>query len=264
MKTSGRWAAVLVAAAVAGGCGMPADQPKQAGKQEEKPMASTLIVGIDASGSFRDERLYDEAVEFGAYYIYAHLNGLGGLRAPAAMFVGSIGGTRLGDVKSFHPLNDFEGRTVEQIAADMRTWFPPTDFYTDFNAFVQRVSSLVRERGLILAPLNIVLLSDGVPDVPPGTRLEARESPYNRIDLSPLEFLSRSVAVRLLYASPRVGENWKRLVRRKRVRLWTQEAQVMVGWHHHYDPNRPLARQDELWKWLRDNVDFRVRAGAVF
>jgi hypothetical protein len=245
---------VLLAAIVAG-CTPPAAQ------EGKKPANNTMVIGIDVSGSFRESRLYDDAVEFAALYIYAHLNGLAGLRVPTALFVSSVGGVRSGEPKSFHPINDFEGRSIEQIAADIRIWFPQTDPYTDYNAFFQRVAGLVKERGLILAPLNVVVLSDGVPDVPPGTRLAANENPYSRIDLSPLEFLSRSVTVRLLYASPSVGENWKRMIRHKRVRMWTQEAQVMAGWHKQFKPGVPLARQDDLWKWVQDNVDFRARGG---
>ncbi|MGH7537464.1 MAG: hypothetical protein ACREMF_02415 [Gemmatimonadales bacterium] len=232
--------------------------------QPDKPASATFVIGIDVSGSFRDSRLYDDAVQFAAHYIFAHLNGLGGLRVPTALFVGSVGGDRPGEPKAFHPINDFQGRTVDQIAADLRVWFPPPDAYTDFNAFFQRVSGLVKERGLILAPLNVVVLSDGVPDVPPGTKLARGETPYSRIDLQPLEFLSRSVTVRLLYASPTVGENWKKQIKRRRVRLWTQEAQVMAGWHTQLEPHLPLEQQADLWKWVQDNVDFRVRSGNLF
>ncbi len=254
-----RWrAAALATVALVTGCG-PGGVESAA-----KPAASTLVIGIDVSGSFRDAKLYDDAVQFAAYYAYAHLNGLGGLRPPTALFVGSVGGARPGEPKSFHPINDFQGRSVEQIAADIRAWFPPTDAYTDFNAFFQRVAGLTKERGLILAPMSVVVLSDGVPDMPPGTRLEAGQNPYTRIDLSPIEFLSRSVTVRLLYASPTVGDNWKRLIKHKRVRLWTQEAQVMAGWHTQLKPDVPLEGQNDLWKWVRDNVDFRVRAGNLF
>lgn len=251
-----RFGAPVVAALLVG-CSHSEEQP-------DKPAASTLVLGIDVSGSFRDARLYDDAVEFAANYLYAHLNGLGGLRIPTAVFVGSVGGARPGEPKTFHPINDFQNRTVAQIAADLRAWYPSTDEYTDFNAFFGRVSGLIKERGLILAPLNVVILSDGVPDVPPGTKLAAGESPYQRIDLSPLEYLSRSVTVRLLYASPTVGENWKRQVRRKRVRLWTEEAQVMAGWHTQVKPDLPLDQQADLWKWVADNVDFRVRAANLF
>lgn len=251
-----RFGAPVVAALLVG-CSHSEEQP-------DKPAASTLVLGIDVSGSFRDARLYDDAVEFAANYLYAHLNGLGGLRIPTAVFVGSVGGARPGEPKTFHPINDFQNRSVAQIAADLRAWYPSTDAYTDFNAFFGRVSGLIKERGLILAPLNVVILSDGVPDVPPGTKLAAGESPYQRIDLSPLEYLSRSVTVRLLYASPTVGENWKQQVRRKRVRLWTEEAQVMAGWHTQVKPDLPLDQQADLWKWVADNVDFRVRAANLF
>ena len=64
--------------------------------------------------------------------------------------------------------------------------------------------------------------------------------------------------------APAVGDQWKRLVRRKRVRLWTEEAPVMVGWRRQLLPNQPLERQDSLWKWMGDNVDFRVRMGNLF
>jgi len=249
------WAAAATAALLAG-C--------TAGDQPAKPANSTLVIGIDVSGSFRDSRLYDDAVQFAAYYIYAHLNGLDGLKVPTAVFVGSVGGERPGEPKAFHPINDFQGRTVEQIAADLRAWFPSEDAYTDFNAFFHRVSSLVKERGLILAPLNVVVLSDGVPDVPPGARLVAGQDPYGRIDVSPLEYLSRSVTVRLLYASPTVGDNWKRKIARKRVRMWTEEAQVMAGWHTQFKPDLPPEEQHTLWKWVQDNVDFRVRAANLF
>ncbi|HWZ29092.1 MAG TPA: hypothetical protein VNX15_11045 [Gemmatimonadales bacterium] len=234
------------------------------GDQEARPAASTLVIGIDVSGSFRDSKLYDDAVDFASQYIAAHLAGVGDLHTPTALFVGSIGGSRAGEPKAFHPINDFQGLSPEQIAANIRTWFPPTDEWTDFNAFFVRVAGLVKERGLILAPLNVVVLSDGVPDLPPGTHLAKGQTPYQRIDLQPLEYLSRSVTVRLLYASPTVGDEWKRQVKRKRVRLWAEEAQVMTGWHAQFKPGLPLAQQADFLKWVRDNVDFRVRAGNLF
>ncbi len=249
--------AALLAALLLGACTAEGSQPDQ-------PAPNTLIIGIDVSGSFRDAKLYDDAVQFAAIYIVSHLNGLDGLKPPSALFVGSVGGERPGEPKPFHPINDFVGRTPEEIAADLKAWFPPNDAYTDFNAFFQRVAGLVKERGLILAPLNVVVLSDGVPDVPPGTRLAAHENPYARIDLGPLEFLSRSVTVRLLYANPSVGDDWKKLVQRRRVRLWTEEQQVMAGWHLQYRADVPLAQQHDLWKWMKDNVDFRVRAANLF
>jgi hypothetical protein len=232
------------------------------GEQQTKPGNSTMIVGIDVSGSFKPQ--YDDAIEFASYYIYAHLHGLGGLRAPTSLFVGAVGGDRPGEPKAFHPINDFANSTRGQIATDLRAWFPPRDALTDFNVFFKQVAMLARERGLILAPMNLVLLSDGVPDTPGGARFAGNSNPIARIDLGTLEFLSRSVTVRLLYASPTIGDEWKRLIRRKRVRLWTQEAPVMAGWHRQMQPGVPLEQQNDLWKWVLDNVDFRVRAGNLF
>lgn len=244
----------LVATLVAAACAP--------GEQQGKPANSTMVVGIDVSGSFRSQ--YDDALEFASYYIYAHLHGLGGLKPPTALFVGSVGGDRPGEPKAFHPINDFANSSRQQIATDLRAWFPPRDALTDFNVFFRQVAMLARERGLILAPMNLVLLSDGIPDVPGNVHYARNDNPIAHIDLSSLEFVSRSVTVRLLYASPSIGDEWKRLVKRKRVRLWTEDAPVMVGWHRQVQPAAALDQQYELWKWVQDNVDFRVRAGNLF
>ena len=249
-------AAVALVAAAAGSA------PAQEQREQGKPGNSTLIVGIDVSGSFKSQ--YDDAIEFASYYIYAHLRGLGGLRPPTALFVTSIGGDRPGEPKAFHPIGDFATSSREQIASDLRTWFPPRDAFTDFNTFFKQVAVLAKERGLILAPMSIVVLSDGTPDMPGNMQSARSDNAIARIDFSSLEFVSRSVTVRLLYASPSIGDAWKRMIRRKRVRLWTQDAPVMVGWHRQLRPDQPPDRQANLWKWVQDNVDFRVRAGNVF
>ncbi len=250
--------AALTSAALAVGLAGGACAP---GETQAKPANSTLIVGIDVSGSFKSQ--YDDAIEFASYYIYGHLHSLGGLKQPTALFVGSVGGDKPGEPKAFHPINDFQNRSREQIASDLRAWFPPRDALTDFNVFFKQVAMLARERGLILAPMNLVLLSDGTPDVAAGPHTSTQNL-ISRIDLTPLEFLSRSVTVRLLYASPTIGDEWKRLIHRKRVRLWTEEAPVMVGWHRQVRAGAEPEQQDELWKWVQDNVDFRVRAGTIF
>jgi hypothetical protein len=92
------------------------------------PPRNTLVIGIDVSGSFRGH--YDDAIDFAAHYLYGHLNGLGGLRPPTAVFVGSVGGEQVGEVKSFHPIHDFTGKSIEQIAASLREWFPQQDLVT--------------------------------------------------------------------------------------------------------------------------------------
>lgn len=223
------------------------------------PARNTLVVGVDVSGSFQHH--YDDAIDFAAHYIYGHLNGLGRLQTPTAVFVGSVGGEQEGEVKSFHPIHDFTGKSIEQIAADLRQWFPPQDQVTDFNTFFDRAATLVKRQNLVLAPLNIVLVSDGVPDVPRSRRDTL--GPYERLNVAPLEFLSRSTTVRLLYPTPTVAVNWERGVERRRVRLWTVDAQVMEGWRQQLVPREPPETQDNLWKWIYDNVDFRVRARII-
>jgi hypothetical protein len=232
--------------------------PSCAPPQSKSTARNTLVVGIDVSGSFRD-RHYDDAIDFAAYYLYGHLHGLGGLRVPTAVFVGSVGGEKPGEVKSFHPIQDFADKSIEQLAQDLKAWFPPEDALTDFNPFFERVATLVKRQNLVLAPLNIVVLSDGLPDVGRASPQDTL-GPYGRISVSPLEYLSRNVTVRLLYPSPTTGARWERNVSRRRVRLWTQDDQVMVGWRTQLAVGEPPEAQDKLWSWINDNVDFRVRA----
>lgn len=251
MSAHAHWArlagAVLATAAL--GC---------APSQEQAPPKNTLVLGIDVSGSFRAVS-YDDAIEFAAYYLYGHLNSMGELRPPTAVFVGSVGGERLGEVKAFHPIHDLRGKSVEELVADLREWFPPEDQLTEFNAFFERTSTLVKRQNLILAPLNIVILSDGVPDIARGVRANS-ETPYAQLDLAPLEYLSRSVTVRLLYPTPTVAVRWEQNVERRRVRLWTVDREVMAGWRDQVTSAFPADSQDELWTWIKDIVDFRVRA----
>jgi len=47
------------------------------------------------------------------------------------------------------------------------------------------------------------------------------------------------------------------------VRVWTQDWQVMQGWHRHVVAGRPPERQDSLWSWMSEIVDFRVRRGKI-
>ena len=68
-------------------------------KTEQRTARSTLVIGIDVSGSFR--KSHESSIEFMANYIYAHLRGLGGLKKPTAVFVGAIGGERPQETKSF-------------------------------------------------------------------------------------------------------------------------------------------------------------------
>ncbi len=232
------------------GCTPPKNAP---------PPRSTLVIGLDVSGSFRRGGHFDDAVEFASLYIYAHMKGFRDLRRPTDVFVGTMGGQRSGEAKTFHPIQDLSGKTPAQISASLRTWFPETDPITDYNAFFERTAVHVQRQNLTLAPLSIVMFSDGVPDIPGAKGDEL----YRRINLTPLEYLSRSVTVRLLYASPKVAQRWEKQVPRKRVRLWTQDADVMEGWRRHVVASAAPERQDSLWSWMKNVVDFRVRRGKA-
>lgn len=230
---------------------------------ELRKFKSTLFIGVDASGSFRNSGHYENALSFLAHYIYGHVNELEGLDRPQNLFVASVGGKSMREPKSFHPIHEFEGKTVEQIEEALRTWFPPSDTVTDFNPFFHEVSRITKERNLVLAPINLVIITDGVPDSSiTGVKAGAREL-YEQIDLKPLEYLSRNVTLRLAYVSPKVGEQWRAHVPRQRVRLWTVDAEVMKGWTDQMQPGLDLTQQTKFWRWLRDNVDFRVRANKV-
>ena len=230
--------------------------------QNAAPPRSTLVVGIDVSGSFRQTPYFEQAIDFAALYIYAHLHGVGDIRQTTDVFVGSLGGERPGQPKTFHPIQDLTEKTPDQIAASLHAWFPETDPITDFNGFFQRLSVHIRRQNLVLAPLNVVMFTDGLPDFPGAGRLST-EARFARIDISPLEYLSRSVTVRVLYVRPVVAQNWERLVKRQRVRVWTQDAAIMQGWRRHEVPGVPLAQQDSLLSWMEKIVDFRVRRGRI-
>ena len=102
-------AAVAVIALLATGCGLESS--------ERKPR-TTLFVGVDTSGSFQRGGSYNDAMTFLAYYIYGHLHELGGLDKPRELFVGAIGGRNPDEPKAFHPIQDFAGKSVQQIQHD--------------------------------------------------------------------------------------------------------------------------------------------------
>ena len=45
--------------------------------------------------------------------------------------------------------------------------------------------------------------------------------------------------------------------------MWTVDDEVMATWKSHYHKGAAPASQAELWKWINDNVDFRVRSGGI-
>jgi hypothetical protein len=251
--TGGRGVAGIVAilTLLSLGCGL---QPA------EHKARLTLFVGVDTSGSFQRSGSYDDAMTFLAYYIYGHLNELGGLEKPRELFVGAIGGKDPNEPKAFHPIQDFAGKSVQEIDHDLRTWFVPSDSLTDFNPFFQQVARIVKERNLVLAPITLTVVTDGVPDFSVTRAKAGSLAMYKRIDLKPLEYLSRRMSVRLAYVSPQVGKNWHDLVPRQRVRLWTVDAEVMKGWKAQVDPHDGSGDQHQLWAWIQHNVDYRVRS----
>lgn len=227
----------------------------------EKPRLS-MFVAVDISGSFTQSGHYDNAIEFLAHYLYAHLNGLGGLEVPNALFVSSIGGLKADEPKTFYPRQTFENKGVEEITQKLRELFPKQveNPYTDFNAYFEQIAMVVRNRKLVLRPISIVMISDGMPDV----RKEGRTD-FRSIELKPLESLARNVTVRLLYTSAERGRNWQTKVRRSRVKVWTQDAPVMVQWNDPkiYLPDRSIEEQTRFFDWVADNVDYGVRGRRV-
>ena len=242
---------VLAAAVALAACSPNANQMRVA--------RSTLVIGIDVSGSFRTN--YENSIDSASNYIYARLHGLGGLRQPTAVFVGSIGGERPQETKSFQPIHTFQNLNIEQIAAFLRKEYPARDGLTDFNPFFTRVAALVKRQNLVLSPIDIVMFTDGVPDMPSekGDSL----SKYKKINVGDLEYLSKSVTVRVLYPRPTVAVNWEKKVPRRRVRMWTVDDEVMITWKKQYFAGLPPEQQGTLWKWIADNVDFRVRSLGV-
>ena len=230
----------------------------------ERKLRTTMFIGIDASGSFKHSGYYQNALRCLAHYIYAHLNGLGATNKPHALFVGSVGGKTSNEPKTFHPIHDFDGKTIEQIESDLRTWFTPDDTLTDFNSYFEEVARITKERNLVLAPITVVLVSDGIPDfASPKKNGKSKQSLYKQINLEPLEYLSRNITVRLTYASPTVGKYWRTEVPRQRVRLWTVDAEVMKRWPDYIEPGVTTERQVRFLSWLKDNVDFPVRASKI-
>lgn len=228
---------------------------------EQRKPRTTLFVGLDASGSFKQSGVYDNSVTFLAHYIYGHLNELGGLDKPQALFVASVGGKTRGEPKTFHPIHDFQGKSIEQIEADLRTWFAPNDAFTDFNPFFQEVARITKERNLVLAPITVIVVTDGLPDIP-GLKAGS-QAVFEQINFSALEYLSRNITVRLVYVNPKIAEQWRTYVPRQRVRLWTVDAEVMKGWKNQMQPGVEPGQQDKFWKWVQDNVDFKVRSNKI-
>lgn len=228
---------------------------------EQKPRLS-LFVGVDISGSFINSGYFDESLNFLAHYIYAHLESIDDLEEPNVLFVSSIGGAQPDEPKTFYPIQTFENKSVEEIEERLHDIFPDTvqNPITDFNAFFEQVSLTLRNKNLVLRPVSVVMLSDGVPDIK-----KDGETDFRSLDLSPLEQLSRNITIRVLYTDPVTGRNWQTKVPRRRVKIWTQDAEVMTTWNDStiYLHEKPIVEQARWTEWVKDNVDFGVRARRV-
>ncbi|MFQ5651258.1 MAG: hypothetical protein ACE5IY_15070 [bacterium] len=222
----------------------------------------TMFVGVDISGSFMKSGYYEDALDFLAHYLYAHLNGVGGLEVPNVLFVSSIGGATADEPKTFYPIQTFENKSVQEIRATLVKIFPRNILnpFTDYNAFFEQCALMVKNKNLVLRPISIVMLSDGVPDVKKDGVTDFRS-----LKLKPLEKLARNVTVRLLYTDAVVGTKWQTRVPRRRVKVWTQDAEVMVSWKDPKIllPDTPMEEQTHFYAWMQDNVDFGVRARRV-
>jgi len=254
---------IIIAAAVvlAAGTVTLTGCEKLGGTQSDTPRMS-LFIGVDVSGSFMNGPHFDDSIEFLAHYIYGHLNGAGEMERPNALFVSSIGGAREDEPKTFYPIQTFENKSIEEVKQTLVEMFPrdsPNPF-TDYNAFFEQVAYTVRSKNLVLRPITVVMVSDGVPDVKRDGK-----TAYDSVVLQPLERLSRSVTVRLLYTSATVGKSWQTEVPRKRVKVWTQDADVMVSWKDEkiMVAGTAFEEQPHFFGWMEDNVDFGVRSRRV-
>ncbi len=229
----------------------------------EAPRLS-LFVGVDVSGSFTRTPQFEDALRFLSFYLYGHLNGVGGLEKPRAVFVGSIGGDLPNEPKAFFPVQVFERKSPAEIETKLTELFSSRGNYlTDFNAFFARVSEVVQKQSLLLAPLAIVIVTDGVPEVAERKGGKIVQVAYEKIDVSPLEYLARNVTIRVLYPSPTVATAWERKVPRQRVRIWPVEAEVMDGWSEQLENRQTPGQEKRLWKWVEDIVDRRVRRQRI-
>ena len=83
--------------------------------------------------------------------------------------------------------------------------------------------------------------------------------------MKPLENLSRKITVRVLYTSATTGNQWQESVPRNRVRVWTQDANVMKQWEAKdiFLKGKSFKDQDRFFDWLKQNVDWSVRKKTV-
>ena len=228
-----------------------------------QPGRLVMVVGIDISGSFLRGKYFKDSLDFLAHYLYAHLKGYGGLAVPHSLFVGSIGGAQPDEAKTFYPMQIFQYKDLNGIKKEIHRIFASKkqNANTDYNAFFKQVADLVKNRRLVLRPISIIMLSDGIPD----TKISKDTNVYRTINFSPLENLARSVTIRLLYTNAVVGNNWRNTIPRQRVKVWTQDAEVMLNWKNSdvLISEKKFAEQKKFFDWIKDLVDFNPRTKRV-
>jgi len=226
-----------------------------------------MFVGIDISGSFMNGRYFDDSINFLARYIHGHLNGLGEMEVPFALFVGSIGGATKDEAKTLYPIETFQNRSVEQIEQRLHEIFPKgrVNTYTDFNAFFTQVGDMIDQKKMLLKPISIVLLTDGDPDMGEASTAADKDAQFHKLSVEPLEGLARNITVRVLYTNAVTAKNWLDDMPRKRVKVWTQDAVVMAEWKDPktYLPDTPFEKQARFFSWVKNNVDFQPRVRRV-
>ena len=219
-----------------------------------------MFIGVDVSGSFK--KLKNNSLRFISRYIYAHLHGCGEMTRLKSLYVGSIGGAKPNEPKTFYPIESFKYKSIQGIETELKRIFSKTsNQYTDYNAFFKQVATFMKNKNLVMKPTDIVLLSDGIPDAP---KVNGKHN-YRSLKLKPLENLSRKITVRVLYTSAVTGNQWQESVPRNRVRVWTQDANVMKMWESKdiYLSGKPFSKQDRFFNWLKENVDWAVRKKTV-
>jgi hypothetical protein len=153
------------------------------GESESKPRLS-MFIGVDISGSFVKTKYFDDSIEFLAHYIYSHLKGLGGLEKPNVLYVSSIGGAKENEPKTFYPIQTFENKSIKEISEQLHEIFPKKTLnpFTDYNAFFKQVALTVKNKNLVLRPISVVMVSDGVPDVKREGKTDYKSSAQSCIE----------------------------------------------------------------------------------
>ena len=107
--------------------------------------------------------------------------------------------------------------------------------------------------------------SQGNPDLTSKNTMSKGGKDFGSIRVEPLERLARNVTVRLLYTSAVIGRDWQTMVKRRRVKVWTQDAEVLLSWKDPKImlPDKQMEDQKYFFSWVKDNVDFGVRSRRV-